>query len=911
MTTTSGTNTGSVSLTTVSDPNASTQSFVIAETAYTFMRAKTITFTAQGLKPNTVYYPFFNDVFVGEFCTSKNTPVLTSEGKIATADQEIKTDAIGAVIGNFYLPAGTFVTGSHKFKLVDNVRTSGSATVADAIYGSAEALYEATGILKQQQIAVTDDLSQNSPKGLATPVVPTVVTPPPAVVCESWYFEYQINKATQRTFSITTSSSTPPSTPPSPQTGKSAIAGSVTYVSTAPVERSSVFFFRQRSSGYKHTYRYLESVGSESGRRWRQEWIGKTTDTPPSLTNFRPSGLESNSVVNIVTPWTKIGSVACPAVLGLKSPVRRDPLAQSFFIDAENYPNGMFTTAVGVYFRRADQSTPAILELREMSNGVPGSNVLPGGSVVLPGYAAASSDDASVSTVFRFDHPVYLRPSTDYCFVLKSTSLGYEAWTSRMGEIDVADGKVIESQPFSGTLFKSENDVTWIPDSYEDLKFDLYKADFDTNTQGNLIFRPQEDTAKNVYVGLGQQLPLSFISTTKDSQVVSIKIPMHSLANNDKIFVEGVATPTPSTAYNNILAEDLNGEHVVTVIDEDNVTITTSGDPATRTGTLLSPDRYALINAVASIMPADVPIVPAQLFIDESNLAPSTVPASTSILTQPIPPVITSNSSFTVYTNIQANEVMIDYIGTELDKTTITENILMVTGQSTAGAETPYALKPYIEVNRDGSFYAFDEPRMLATPANEDLNISGNPSTEVNILLNSSHKDISPVINLNGMSIAIRSYKIDNQNDEITNLIDTSASESDFNNSTLNSEIASGTGVASAKYKGNVQLLATPSTRLSLFVVGNCPAPAQIDAYIRTSTDQSTHMDRDWTWMSLDGVFGTTFRNSSNDRVMTEWYYEHESGEPFTVFDIKLVMRSTNNSIIPKVYGVRTIADEI
>jgi len=440
-----------------------------------------------------------------------------------------------------------------------------------------------------------------------------------------------------------------------------------------------------------------------------------------------------------------------------------------------------------------------------MVNGLPGSNILPGGSVILPGYVTEQSFNASVPTIFRFDHPIFLKPSTDYCFVLKSTSMGYNAWCSRMGELDTITNEVISEQPFSGTLFKSENDVTWIPDSYEDIKFDLNIASFKTGFTSNLVFRPQKNSATNNYYNTSQTLPLSFITTIKDSKVVEIRLPMHSLKSGDKIYIEGIVTPIPENAFNNILASDLQGVFDVVVLDEDHVRITTTGNNASRSGSIRTRDIFSLINNVPAVMPMEIQLIESEPFINEDTESPSTIQTARYGFIQPIPPGIVSDTSFTVYTNIPVNEVMIDYLGTEFDQTEIVERISLATGQSTAGVETPYAFVGFEEIQRDGTFYSFDEPRMIASPRNETLHsteLSANPSAVVNIQLKSNNKDISPIVDINGMSLMTRSYKIDNQNNEISELLESlSAAEEDFNDPLQNSEVLPGKGKASAKYK--------------------------------------------------------------------------------------------------------------
>ena len=911
MTTISGNNTGSVQLTTVQTQTSSTETtttktdiWVIGETAYTFIRPKAVTFKAEGLKPNTQYYPFFDNTFVGNFCSTQDN----------LQSSTIFTDSLGAVIGNFYIPGNTFVCGSHLFKLVDNVRQVGDSLVADPIYGSAQSTYEANGVLKSQQTQITQD-SVVDPTPVIPPVLPPIdsntgnpiVNPPEVTVCETWYFEYEVKSSKQQTFTVDSQNSTPP-TDPQPSVGATPILpGTIAYISTVPIGFSK----------FRHTFSFRSN--SSRAQIFRQEFVGPKVNDPatdlPDLTNFRPSGLLSTDIISITKQWTRIGNTACPVVFGFKMPKRVDPLAQSFFVDAADYPNGMFITSIGLYFRTVDQSTPAILELREMVNGLPGSNILPGGAVVLPGYVTEQSFDASIPTVFRFDHPIFLQPSTDYCFVLKSTSMGYNAWCSRVGEIDTITNEVISEQPFSGTLFKSENDVTWIPDSYEDLKFDLNVATFNTGSTANLIFRPQRNSLSNTYYNTAQALPLSFIRTVKDSKAVDIKIPMHSLKTGDKILIEGIVTPTPENAFNNILAPDLQGEFTVTVLDEDNVRITTVGNFASRTGSIRTRDIFSTINNIPAVMPLEIQLVESEPFINEGTESPSTIQTARYEFIQPIPPGIVSDTSFKVYTNIPVNEVMIDYLGTEFDQTEIIEKISLATGQSTAGAETPYAFKEYVEIQKDGSFYSFDEPRMLATPLNETLHsteLGSNPSAVVNIQLKSNNKDISPIIDINGLSIMTRSYKIDNQNDEITDLLESiSATETDFNDPLQNSEVLAGKGKASAKYKSVINILKQPTNRITLFVSGNCPAPAAIDAYIRTSTDVETHVDREWEWVPINGEFGSPFINSRNKSVINEWMYIFDSVDNFTVFDVKLVMRSTNNSIIPIIYGIRTITDFI
>jgi hypothetical protein len=921
MSTTNGNNVGSVTVNTVTKVSnttdvtttANANTVTISETAYMFIRPRTVTFSAQGLKPNTRYYPFFNGAFVAAYCSTVNN----------LQSSTLVTNSLGELVGNFYLPANTFVVGSHKFQLVDNIRVISGATIPDPIYGSAEASYEANGTLKLQQTQVTVNTIVNTNAVITSTT--NVQVELPVVQCTRWYFEYAVyNSNDVIVFTVTSNSSTPPNNP-QPSTGAVGTIFSSTLVGTT-VGPNRTFY---------HTFagrRTVATGGNVQVDTFRQEWIGVAGTSPRSLVGFRPSGIPPGSTVAVITPWFEISTAACPIDLGFGSPIQTggttsrpyDPLAQSFFIDSSTYPEGVFVTSIDVFFKTVDQSTPVILELRNMSNGSPGSNVFPGGRSILPGYAAAQSHDASVATTFRFDFPIFLQPNNEYCFVVRTTSMGYNCWCSRLGEIDVLTNKVIDTQPTLGTLFKSENNYTWIPDSYEDIKFDLNVAVFNTSKDANLIFRPQSSGGVTPnYFDTVQTLPMSYISTVKGSAAVDVIIPAHSLSNNDKIVITGTSTST--AVQNNIPINSLTGTHTVTVLDDRTVRFTpVGGRLASKSGPLRSADALQNISTVPAIIPPTNTLTPAVPVINIDNFSSPTLQPNASAnslmatVTAPLPPTVESDSSFNVYTNVQVNELMIDYMGTEFSQTNITELVSLATGQSSDGTETPYGFRNFIELPEKSNFYAFNEPRMIATPINEALNnsqLTGQPSATVNLKMSSNNRFISPVVDLNGMSLVTRTYVVNNQDNEINEIITTGGNQvtlkTNFNDPTKNSEVVSGAGKASAKYKGVINTSTEFYNKVTLFVTANCPSPAAIDAYVRTSADRETHMDRDWDWMPINGVYGSLFTTSRDKNATREWMYELQVDDPFNVYDIKLVMRSTNNSVVPKIYGVRAITNTI
>ena len=169
----------------------------------------------------------------------------------------------------------------------------------------------------------------------------------------------------------------------------------------------------------------------------------------------------------------------------------RDPLAQSFWCDSP----GMYATKVDLYFGSKDEFLPVAVQLRTMKLGVPTTEIIPFGEVILDPDEVNVSDDASVVTTVNFPSPVYLTGGQSYAIVLLSNSNDYTAWISRMGEVDVqtkdkpeSEQVIVSSQPTLGSLFKSQNGETWNASQYEDLKFTLYKARFREGLTGSVNF---------------------------------------------------------------------------------------------------------------------------------------------------------------------------------------------------------------------------------------------------------------------------------------------------------------------------------------------------------------------------------------------------------------------------------------
>jgi len=235
-----------------------------------------------------------------------------------------------------------------------------------------------------------------------------------------------------------------------------------------------------------------------------------------------------------------------------------DPLAQTFRVDETT---GVFITSVDVFMQTKDEELPLTLQVRTVETGLPTSKILPFSVVVKDPSEVNVSEDASIPTTFTFESPIYLTGEQEYALVLVTPAENYNCWISRMGEVDISTANLpdeqqvlISQQPYLGSLFKSQNGTTWDPSQYEDMKFTIRRAVFNTEpsvgrffnselTAGNneiplLVDNAIKTLSKKAIVGLGVTIPdtAGLVPGVKISQFGNLN------ASATLINVAGVAT---------------------------------------------------------------------------------------------------------------------------------------------------------------------------------------------------------------------------------------------------------------------------------------------------------------------------------------------------------------------------------
>ena len=128
-----------------------------------------------------------------------------------------------------------------------------------------------------------------------------------------------------------------------------------------------------------------------------------------------------NTIVSTVAPITQRVDVTDTRVTSTVTSASNqifynyyDPLAQTFLVAPNQYPQGIFIDKLRVCFKTKDATAPVTLQLRPVVNGYPSSTTIyPYGSVTLtPDKVNVTDspdlDDATKYTDFVFDAPIYL-----------------------------------------------------------------------------------------------------------------------------------------------------------------------------------------------------------------------------------------------------------------------------------------------------------------------------------------------------------------------------------------------------------------------------------------------------------------------------------------------------------------------
>jgi hypothetical protein len=510
------------------------------------MRSRKISFKAEGLRPNTRFFPFFDGTDVSRYCRQASFVRVSDRARafstkwypIATEHSQGSTDLIsnsnGVIEGEFEIPNNNYIffkTGSRQFALYDVSVYDKTAALC-----TAETMYHAHGVLEtfQETILSTRVLEivgdQTTVESVNRDVSTSISTE--TLITTNTATDVKEEKTVTEVLGDTTTTTTISGTGQATRTSTGSLPSEPTPDPTPDT-----------------TVRPAITPGSYSFS------IPKVDTTTGQTTAIGGSGVDAEGI-----PLNFSAGFGGGSIFGDGARIYLDPMAQSFEVPD---PNGIFVTRVRLYFANKDSGNlPVKMELRPMVNGHPDSNrVIPGSRVVKPASAVNVVPSATIDSMlangtdFVFEEPVYLRGGTEYAIVIWSPSMEYKVYISEVEDFVLGSTeRRVSKQPYLGSLFKSQNSKTWEPSGREDLAFRLYRANFEFS--GNAIL----ENAEVPPVNLGRD-PLIAKS---GSNVITVINRGHGLRSTDITTIRGLDS---ATRYNGILGSSIMGDRPVIAVD--------------------------------------------------------------------------------------------------------------------------------------------------------------------------------------------------------------------------------------------------------------------------------------------------------------------------------------------------------
>ena len=193
----------------------------------------------------------------------------------------------------------------------------------------------------------------------------------------------------------------------------------------------------------------------------------------------------------------------------------------------------------------------------------------------------------------------------------------------------------------------------------------------------------------------------------------------------------------------------------------------------------------------------------------------------------------------------------------------------------------------------------YQTPRVIASAINEERQMVGAKSGQLQFTLSSTSDNLSPVIDQDRMSIVTTGNRVTDFdgtfkkefffNDDSTYIIGESPKQ-DFNG---------------ANYITKLITVANECTSLRIDFAAFNNSETDIDVYVKLLTGDETNPG-DQSWEELTAV---NYSGSKNEFDFIDYTYQKDlSGKQFTQYQIKLRMRSRNAAVVPIIKDLRCIA---
>lgn len=234
-----------------------------------------------------------------------------------------------------------------------------------------------------------------------------------------------------------------------------------------------------------------------------------------------------------------------------------------------NVSNGKIYNAELSTFGSGYTEPPAIV-VKGSGSGASGAVLESKIEIDTPSVRMGISTDlqkGSIPTRFNFEYPVYLQNESEYSLAIETDSNEYSLWASSLAEISSVDGQSTNPNPSLGSVYKSQNTDIWTEDLLEDIKFTLYRAEFDINKQSYVLLTNQNIGYEKLRTNPVETYSLSNSDATSllfknNNSIIKIYHRDNGFEDNGKsyVFFKGIQDVGgfTSTVMNSSLFEILN-----------------------------------------------------------------------------------------------------------------------------------------------------------------------------------------------------------------------------------------------------------------------------------------------------------------------------------------------------------------
>ena len=549
-----------------------------------------------------------------------------------------------------------------------------------------------------------------------------------------------------------------------------------------------------------------------------------------------------------------------------------NPMAQTFLVDEASV-----LTGIGIFFASVSTSYPITLELRPTTEGgtpsskryIPGTRVVAG-----PGTDNDFDNAATTSTTefysnppehkFVFEEPVFVPANTLVSFVLYTSAPAgeykvYTAVSSRFKYGKTTSYYTQSTSTENGAFYASSNGTSWEANNAKDITFNVYRAQFSTSTIATAILNADNPPYKRlsettVIDGLARYSYDPLLFTAGDSDV-RVRHPAHGFQIGDTVSLisDGINSFDSGDTINGVFGRSILGDRTITAVDPFGYTfkMDSAADSSIRGGGtgLMATENY-VINEMYLNLPYQTPA--------QTNLS------------------------------VKAD---------------------LTTSKGYNGGEVAYNTTTNIRVYPNTPM-RMREPHMLATNANEVLNLSSNPSSKFTVSMWTDNPNVAPYFNVGTAHFTAAQFLIDYQDSD-------NYTGNDRNIITTVDyvpETSADGGTTAAKHITVPYQLENSSTSIVVLVDALRPVQSDFSVWYRAvnSADETVRLeDQGWTEFSktTKQTQGKIYSEiSADDTVFKEYQFEVFNLDAFDQYQIKITMNSSRESFPPEFKNLRIVA---